>query len=344
MRKLIGVITLVLTSAANAASEKDVDVFGGLLLRYENEQQHINIPDRERLRAIVRLGLKGEINKNWSAQGRLSTGLKNKQNVPAITIHRFNTQPQPDNDVFVERLFVTGRFENTTIFIGKIPWKTKQLTDAFWDRNLSPVGIHVDYQLSKQHQLQFASLKPLDGDSDFVGLMHIAQWNMTYTFEQITLDISPWFVDFQGEDNAKYAKKDTQLDNQFLRLSSSLNYKGYQLGIDFGRSLKGFSQFEQYADQKNSVVVQLSQGKLKQAGDFAWHLRYLRVERFGVISEFAQNATARFATANLRGIDLRLRKKMARNWWLGARVSDMQTIKGEQEQGLRFRLEGQYTF
>ncbi|WP_339766628.1 putative porin [uncultured Paraglaciecola sp.] len=341
MRQLMAAITLTLSSTVYASN---IDVFGDAVLRYENESQHVNLPDRERLRAIFRLGIKGNITDNWSAQGRLSTGLKNKQNVPAITLIRFNTQPQPDRDVFVERLFLTGKFTDANLYIGKIPWKTNHITDVFWDRNLHPLGVHLDYRLSERHQIQLASLKPLDGNSDVVGLLNIVQWNMTFSFDKVKVTFSPSYVDYNGQSNAQFAKKDTQLDNRFLRLSSSLSFKGYQLGVDLGQSLSDFDQFEEFSEQKTSMAVQLKHGKLAQAGDYSWHLRYLHVERFGVITEFAQNATARFATSNVQGLDVRLRRKMADTWWLGARVSDMRTIEGPEEQGLRIRIEGQYKF
>jgi len=349
MGKFMLRVFIALSAVPSVAIASDLDVFGNMILRYEHESQHNNLPDRERLRLIARLGLKGDINQHWSAQGRLSTGLKNKQNVPAITIAKFNTQPQPDNDVYVERLFMTGKFNlgkssQAQLYIGKIPWQSKQVTDIFWDRNLHPIGVHLNYQFNEQHQLQFASLKPLDGNSDVIGLMHIMQWNMNYDFRGIKLRISPWLVDYHGQQGARYAKKDTELDNRSLRLSTSVNYKGYKLGVDVGHSLESFSQFDQFNDQKTSLAVQFSQGTLKKMGNYAWHIRYLRVERFGVINEFAQNGTARFATSNLQGFDIRLRRKMNHNWWLGARVSDIRTIKGKDEQGVRVRIEGQYQF
>jgi hypothetical protein len=344
MKRFVFHMVLMVSAIPNASAANPLDVFGDVVVRYENESQHNNLADRERLRLIARLGLKGEFNDTWAAQVRLSTGLKNRQNVPAITIARFNTQPQPDSDVYIERAFITGNFSKTQLFLGKIPWQTQQVTDVFWDRNLNPIGAQVNYQFNAQHQLQLALLKPLDGNSDLIGLMHIIQWNMRYDFNNVTVAISPWFVDYQGQSGAVYASKDTDLDNRSIRLSASVHYKGYKLGVDVGQSLSNFSQFEQYSSQKTSVAMQLSKGKLAQEGDYAWHLRYLRVERFGVIDEFAQNATARFATSNLQGLDFRLRRQMSHNWWLGGRISDIKTIVGDSEQGVRIRIEGQYKF
>ena len=343
MKKLISCFTLILCTNIYAL---ETDFFGDILLRYETEQGHEHIPERERIRAIAHAGLKVSLSQMWSANVRLSTGLKNKQNVPAITVHRFNTQASTDNDIFIERAYVQGQFERAQLFIGKIPWKTKQLSDVFWDRNLNPIGLHVDYQVADNHQLQVASFRPLDGQSATVGHMTVLQWNMNIDLGAVTWRISPWVVDYRGEKNATYARKDTELDKRFFRLSSSLKFQSYQLGFDFGHSLVSFDNalVGEFRDQKDSLVVEFRYGDLKHVGHSLLQLRYLHVERFSVLSEFAQNATSRFATSNYQGIDLRIRRKMGKNWWFGARYSDMQTIKGELEQGIRFRIEGQYRF
>ena len=320
--------------------------YGDLLLRYENEGDHVKLADRERLRLIAHAGIKLKVSDTWTFDTRLSTGLKNKQNVPAITLYRFNQQPRPDTDVYVDRFYVKGTLQSASIWLGKIPWKSKQVTDLFWDRHLNPLGIHIDLPVFSNQMLQLASFKPLDGNDGTVGHMTLIQYHHTFSFDKLNWSISPWYVHYSGEENARYAKKDTALDNRFIRLSSKLSYRNFQLGVDLGRSLETFEGLEQgeFADQKSSYAVELKYGKLSHVGAYQAHLRYMHVERFGAIQEFAQNAVSRFATTNFKGFDFRLRKKMGNKWWIGMRFSDTEKLVGNKEEGIRFRIETQYKF
>lgn len=343
MKKFICFCALSLSFSGFAIEN---NVTGSLLFRYENETSHQFLPDRERLRLIGQLSLKSSFNEIWSSNVSLRTGLKNKQNVPAITLLKFNQQPSPDKDVFIDRLFVTAKFSNLTIIAGKIPWKTEQVTDLFWDRHLNPIGFHGSIKLGPSDKVQFASFKPLDGNSNTIGHMNVLQYHHVFDLENIQFKVSPWFVDYRGEENAEFAKKDTQFDNQFLRLSMTAKYGKYRLGLDLGKGLDTpvTQEFDDLSDQKSSYAAELRYGHLKQIGDVQWHIRYLHVERFSVVSEFAQNAVSRFSTSNIKGMDFRLRRKMSDNWWLGTRLSRTRNLVGEIEKGTRFRVETQYRF
>jgi len=338
-------LLLLISFFSASAIANDSAFYGDILLRYENEQGHVEIKDRERLRAIIHAGLRQTLSDNWSYDIRLSSGLKNKQNVPAITLHRFNDQPKPDSDIFLERAYLKGKFKDTQVYLGKIPWKNKQVTDTFWDRHLSPYGAHIQHKLSARNALQFSYFKPLDGQSDTVGNMWIVQWDHSTELLGGKWRVSPWWVKYSGQGGAQYAKKDTALDNEFVRLSTQAKYGPYRFGMDLGYSLESFSQeqWQAFSDEKLSYAFEARYGGLKNTGQYLAQLRYLHVERFAVITEFAQNAVSRFATSDVKGWDFRVRRKMDKQWWLGMRFSDMQNIVAD-EKGTRFRIEAKYTF
>ena len=98
MKTLLLALFITFSLSANSV---EFNMFGDILLRYENETEHPKLKDRERLRAIAHLGAKAKFNERLSLIGRLSTGLKNKQNVPAITLARFDDNKIPDRDVFL---------------------------------------------------------------------------------------------------------------------------------------------------------------------------------------------------------------------------------------------------
>lgn len=320
--------------------------YGDLLLRYENEHDHFNIADRERIRIIAHGGLKTQWSDFWSTNLRLSTGLKNKQNVPAITVHRFSDQPQPDRDIFIERAYIQGKSSKLFFQAGKVPWKSQQITDIFWDRDISPWGLNAEYALFTNHKLFFSYYQPLDGNSDTIGDMYIIQLQSKFKAGKWTFGFSPWFVDYQGESNAEFATKDTQFDNRFIRLATYAKYGKFRLGLDYGHSLEDFDSIGngEFSNQKDSYGLEFRHGGLKKVDDILYQFRILRVERFSVITEFAQNAVSRFATNNFKGWDLRIRKKVHDDWWLGVRLSDIERIVAPLEQGIRFRIEAKYSF
>ncbi|MCY7296625.1 putative porin [Alteromonas sp. a30] len=313
--------------------------FADVLLRYENDTEHNNLRDRERMRVIAHVGIQSHWSTRWQSQVRLSTGLRNRQNVPAITAHRFNDQPNPDDDVYIDRAFLTGSFSQLTVKLGKQPWASKQITDIFWDRDLNPIGASVDWQISDNNTLHVSQFKPLDGEGATVGNLTVAQWQSTTRWKQWQLTFMPWWVNYNGDTNARFATKDTQYDNEFVRVSMSANYGPWQLGADVGKSITG-----NFDGEDTSFAVELRHGQLKYENDTLLQFRVFRVERFGVIREFAQNAVSRFTTANMEGWDFRLRHKIGAYWWLGMRYSDTETISDEEETGKRLRIETQYTF
>ncbi len=340
------VILIISTLFIQSTFAQENTFYGDTLFRYENENSHINIDSRERIRVIAHGGLKTQWSNLWSTNIRISTGLKNKQNVPAITVHRFSDQPQPDSDLFLERAFVQGKSDKWLFQGGKIPWKSFQITDIFWDRDISPWGINTEYSLNKDHKLYFSYYQPLDGNSSTIGDMYIVQLQSKFKFDNWEFGFAPWFVDYHGEANAEFAKKDTQYDNQFLRLATYAKFGKFRLGLDYGHSLDDFSDIDNgdYRNQKDSFGIELRHGGLKNVGDILSQFKILRVERFSVITEFAQNALSRLATNNFKGWDLRVRKRINKKWWVGVRLSEVERIIAPVEEGLRLRVEAKYSF
>ncbi|HCF79500.1 MAG TPA: hypothetical protein DER52_07450 [Glaciecola sp.] len=317
-----------------------IGINGNAMLRFENETFAVRNP-RQRLRFIGRVGLTAKY-AEFTFVSRLSTGLKNRQNVPAITVIKFNSQPQPDSDIFVERLFMQYRTKPITITVGKQPWAFANQTDTFWDRQLNPQGVHANYQFGSGDQARVAWLKPLDGATDTVGKLVIVQYETSIPLAQGKLVLAPWWVDYQGG-SAQFAKRDTQYDHQSLRFSGAYETGLWRYGVDAGYTLDA-PELISGNKQNQSLAIQINYGKLKKQGDYQAHLRFFRTERFGVISEFAQNATAGFATANIKGFDTRVRYRISRSVWVGVRYSQLDTITGTVESSHRFRIETAATF
>ncbi len=327
---------LELTKKNTKAKEWTFTSSGNTLLRFENETFDVR-QHRQRLRLIVRAGAQAHYG-DFRVAGRLSTGVKNKQNIPAITIAKFNQQSQPANDVFVERLLVSYRTPTLSVTAGKQPWSLANQTDTFWDRQLNPIGLQAQYTFNPNHRGHFSVLKPLDGATDTVGTLFLVQWESKINMADGTLIFAPWWVGYQGQNNAQYARRDTQHDHQSIRLSTAYQSGLWRIGADLGYAFDN-PDIDGESAQNQSVVLQLVYGKLVKQFDYQAHLRFFHTEQYSVISEFAQNATAGFATTNIKGLDTRVRYNIKSNIWLGMRYSQVATLVGSAERGRRFRIE-----
>lgn len=330
-------LTMPLLQAV-AATHKPI---ASIVLRYENDTSHQNLSSRERVRLIAKAGIYSEWSKQWQSTFRLSSGLKNRQNVPAITIHRVNSQPLPDREIFVDQAFVEGRFDDVGIAFGKIPWRSKQVTDTFWDRDLNPYGIHADVKLANNDSLFWGYYLPLDGQSKTAGQLAILQYQSQWMFDDISVRFMPWLASYSGDSRAVYATRDTDVDNSFAYLSSAIEYKQWRFGADIGKSIESQRSFNDaaFADQKASYVFELRYGDLKKENATLFQFRVFRTEKYAVITEFAQNAVSRFSTNNHKGWDVRIRHKINRHTWLGLRYADSESLVEPIESGHRLRVE-----
>lgn len=329
-----------LTKKIEQQTQLKIQYHGNAILRFENEtfkqRNH-----RQRLRLVGRAGVNFQYG-GFQFNSRLSTGNKNKQNIPAITVAKFNEQPDPPTDIFLERFFVTYKTTDLSVSLGKQPWMFSNQTDTFWDRQLHPQGLFVQYKLSPSSHSRMAILKPLDGATDTVGSLSVVQYVKQLKLGQGKFTFAPWWVSYEG-DSATFAIRDTQYDHESLRLSSSFSDGMWKTGIDIGYAFNS-PELIVGNPENISLAFQVNYGKLKQIGDYQAHLRFFYTERFSVISEFAQNATAGFATSNIKGFDTRFRYKLSNAVWVGARLSRLHTITTDAEQSTRFRIEAMATF
>ena len=340
------ILAFGLSISTHAGAETiSVSPFASTLLRYENDTAQAGANDRERLRATIRAGVQGSVGNAWHYRVRFSTGLKNRQNVPAITVYRFTDQPLPDNDVYMDQAFVEYRRDDTKFIAGKIPWQLNNSTDLFWDRDLNPVGMALHHQASDSLKLTGFWGAPLDGATGTVGSMQAIQASFTGKHDSISWTLAPWLVNYEGQPECQYACRNTDIDHTSLRLSGWISWQRWRLAVDAGHALtsqEGIADGEK--DARNSVALELRYGSIKTAGDVQMHLRLLHVEKHAVIAEFAQNATGRLTTTNFNGIDVRARYAIRPDWWVGTRFSHLKLLDGEEKHANRFRIETQYSW
>ncbi|MFT2091299.1 hypothetical protein [Paraglaciecola sp. 2405UD69-4] len=322
------------------------EVSSSAILRYENETDQVNLTPRKRVRLIASVAATHHVNKRLSVVSQVRTGLKNRQNVPAVTLYQKTNNPSGDKDIFISQLYTRFSLNNLSATLGKIPWQSKQISDLFWDRHLNPIGLHLEYSLAQRQKLVFATFNPLDGQTNTVGHMSLIQYQTVLAVDNALITLSPWFVDYTGEVGANFATGDTQFDNRFLRFSGSIKLDDVRFGLDLGWSIHDVPNelHEEFSKERQSYVIEFRKGSLSKVGHYLTELKYIYAERFSVVTEFAQNASSRFATSNYKGWDFRIRYKLTSKQWLGARISQTKRLVGEPEQSVRFRIETKLSF
>ncbi|MEP2652128.1 MAG: hypothetical protein ABJH06_09035 [Paraglaciecola sp.] len=112
---------LIVLSFLCVQNTEALDLSTNVLLRYENETDQINLAPRKRLRLIASVGADYKLSDNTMFIGQVRTGLKNKQNVPAITVQQFTDNPSGDKDIYVSRIFTKFTFDKLAVIAGKSP-------------------------------------------------------------------------------------------------------------------------------------------------------------------------------------------------------------------------------
>jgi len=335
---------MLVVSADWALADEAYDLYGSALLRYENDHD-LSLPgdDRERIRFIGRLGLKYTLNDNWFVDARLSTGFKNYQYIPAIFIYTFDGRQLGRQDVYFDRYYVGYQSEKLAVNVGKVPWALKPNTDMFWDLDHNPFGATLTYQ-TENGQIDAGFIKPLDGYRETVGTLGYVAYRTRWQFDDVNITMMPWLVDYEGEDGAKYSVLDTAYDHRSARIAITAAMAKWTLGLDIGRAFDAQDLPEGFENETTAWVGSLSWGNLKEPGNWHAWARWFHVERFGVVTEFGQNALLGFMTSNFEGPDYRLRYRINKSWWVGARLSDIRSLEGRNRYGKRFRIEAQYAF
>ncbi len=340
IRAYLAISCLILLSFAASSEASSHQLNTNILLRYENDNGDEHLEDRERVRLIAKVGLTSNWSDAWQSTFRVSTGLKNKQNVPAVTLFNFTDHATPDRDVYIDQFFLSYSNTSVNLLFGKLPWKSKQVTDTFWDRDLHPYGVSVDMRLSSDSAFFAGYYFPLDGVSNTVGQLSIMQYQRKWRFDNAEIEISPWWADFNSGE-ARFATRDTNIDNTFVYISSSISYKKWSVGADIGKSIVSQRQFEDslFVNQKLSYVFEIRYGSLQNINSTLLQLRLFSTEKYATVTEVAQNAVSRFSTNNHKGWDVRMRRMVTDDMWLGVRYSESKTLVGPDKSGRRLRIE-----
>ena len=157
----------------------------------------------------------------------MSTGLRDKQNVPTITLKQFTDQAYPDRTVYIDRSYAQYQSDALNLYLGKIPWQLKRNTPIFWDSDLHPYGISVVWHYDANTQIDAAVVKPLDGQTRTTGTLSYISLTYVVRRDRFNWSFSPWYAAFSGDKNTRYADRDVEFDNRSARFSNNVSARSF---------------------------------------------------------------------------------------------------------------------
>jgi hypothetical protein len=246
--------------------------------------------------------------------------------------------------MFLQRLNITYDTDNYQLSLGKIPWHIKANTNFFWRPILHPFGISAKLKLSSEHQISTGYYRPPDGEWNTVGELTLIHWRYQFKNHYGRFVISPWLIDYQGDNQSLHAKKDTELDNRFLHLALSYTVEELFMGVDLSQSLASFNQLEAYKGQKQGLIGVIGYGKFNNIGDIQTKLSFYYIERFSALREFVMKRVFQPSAVNFKSIEFETRMLLDKHWSVGTRLGYGRTLVGERIDGKSLAMEMVYTF
>lgn len=372
---LTAVALSVMLVGAEPISAIDLDaggrfrLFGDLRLRLESDRDSEGAngskrEDRDRARIRARLGLEYDASSIFQLGLRLRTGSVDSQQSPHITVHDFDDNPRGDEDILLDKYFVSahsGRFRG---WLGRnsLPfWKQNEL---FWDDDVTPAGLALrwDPELASGAGLQLRTgiFKLLDGGIDLHGEMAAGQLVFTRDSGEVSWTAAGGLFALQGETGARHLRRGNGARDYTLWVGN-LQAKAPVAGSDLTIGLDLMVNSESYDradpdpftaanhDQTDGFVVSVRWGRLVAAGDWLVGYWYARIETFAVNASHAQDDWIRWGSAtqtdasDMKGHELRYAYALRQDLNVLARLYLVEAITSRQD-GNRFRADLNWRF
>ncbi len=280
------------------------------------------------------------------------------QQSPHVTFGR-DFQPKELN---LDRIYIRANRGAFSISGGKNSFPFWKQNELFWDDDVTPEGISATYtrELESAGSLglrggYFLLDDPLSGDR-LSNQAHLVAGQIVYSpkLAGAGLDLALGFFDFgENPDQPNPALED--LDYGILTLSARASVhdlpKPFVLGFDWMENLEDYPADLFNRDQTTGYVASAQYGGLGERGDWLAGYYYAHIERYAVVSFFAQDDWVRWGSAtqtrssNFEGHELRGAYAFLSTFNLVARLYLVDGITGRTtsaltaEDGKRFRVD-----
>ncbi|MFT5168775.1 MAG: hypothetical protein ACI8P3_004020 [Saprospiraceae bacterium] len=285
--------------------------------------------NRSRLRYRFRFGLNYAIDKHSSFGGRIRSGNINDQQGPHVTIGG-NKGEFGLTQIGFEKLFYKYKRKNLIGWFGKNSIPLKKLNELFWNDNVFPEGLGLEYKVY-ENETKFLNLLALSAGHFIIqsnnqtfnkdSYLQIAQLDLKIFRNRI--NIFPGFYSFKKIGNFPDGEQTFNLNYSIFHLGCDVeiaNKPKLNLGVEFYNNFEDYSNHDSIPSilkgQKKGFVISIRYGEIKKKGDWLVHLYYANVQKFAIVDYFAQNDWARWdyssigATgsriSNFQGIELKI--------------------------------------
>lgn len=355
----LALVASEVSAAVSLAQGTNLALYGDTTLRFEVERRSaVGRPDRTRLRITQHLGLQWLPTERVELNVRARTGTTENQHTPTVTLLRFDNNPIPDRDVFVDRYFLRLTPQDFTFTAGRMAFPYEFVTDYFWDRNIDPTGFAAAHHLRLANSLDLllrASILRLpDGSVDLHGDLWSGQAEARHKLARGELRYLASAHRFGGRPNPRHLSQGDG-ERDYSVLIGSLRY-GIEIagrpawaGADFFYNLQDYGSASddpiaaQFGDDKFGFGLALSWGENRKQGDWRLRYNYAYIESLAVNRSYAQDTLSRFDKTNIKGHDFRVIYSLASSLTIMARLSLTEQIVGPEE-GLRFRIDTKWRF
>ncbi len=369
-------ISLIIFSSCTLFAQKDstdvkrLDFTGDFRFRVEHDWNSINAngdlrTDRSRLRYRMRFGLRYQLDQVSSFGARIRSGNINDQQGPHLTIGGNNGEFGLSQIGF-EKLYYQFSSKKFKAWIGKNDMPLRKMNELFWNDNVFPEGIGLQYIGLKNKEKALNQFGINAGhfiinsrNGSFFNDAYLQIIQLDFKLLDERLSIFPGYYFFHQIGNFPDQQHEFLLDYKIFHLGGEyiISQKSkLRLSAELYMNLQDYTDQEgitdAFVDQKEGVVISAKYGQLKKKGDFIVDLYLANLQQYSIVDYFAQNDWARWdyssinasgsRLSNFRGFELRLGYAFKERFNLILRayqVDQLVAIGTSRENGSRIRLD-----
>lgn len=298
---------------ATRVSPLHVDFFGDLRLRWEQDFDSITPTgaaraDRDRIRARIRAGAKGELREGLAWFARLRSGDHNSQQSPHITLWQDEGDRGNRSDINLDRLYLKWQPDDrSTFFLGRDGLAIWKPNEFLWDDDVFVDG--VSFARARQDNPVTYSIKAgaallPDGDAShtFDERSHVAFGQFVHARQlsqgKLTVAEAVLFIhDRNGVANA--VNDDTDLLISYTNVqftNAAAGAAAYSVGLDVMYNFRHGPSGDHLGD-RFGFDLYATLGRFKYRGDWRLGYTFARIEKWSVPRFMAQDDWFRFGTA-----------------------------------------------
>ena len=355
----------------DSTEQKKLEFTSDFRFRIEHDWNGVNtdgtIPDdRSRLRYRYRFGLNYRLDKNSSFGARLRSGRLDDQQGPHITLGGNNGEFGLV-EIGLEKLYYQLDIKNLQVWLGKNTLPLKKLNELFWNDNVFPEGIGLQYKIYSSSESRLNKVAVNAGHFIIQSSGQTFDNDRYAQFFQVELEllknrlkVFPAFYAFRNVGNIPDGQETFNLDYSIFHFGTDLELfkkPRFSLGLEYYANLEDYTNngsiAAEFQDQTQGGVLSAKLGKLESKGDWHFHLYYARLQRYAIVDYFAQNDWVRWdysnqgafgsRITNFQGYEFQIGYLIKKNFNLilrGYVVESLVSLENEvAERGNRIRLD-----